>query len=380
MDKNVNNINDLGRYQRVLDAYLAHPGADSEPPPALNAKLIDAAQRALVQRPAAGRSSRLSAVEIDAEQRKFRPRRRWPMALAASVATIGFATMLARNSFQETPSLATAPAAVAPAAESSAVTDRPAIEMSKRVALDANAQTGSAPPIEAKTESAPEATRRAAHVAPPIVAPPAPSPPLPSPLAPSGAGLMRDAPEFDSPEFAGSNADAGINANAEKIAAPSDALAAPAVAMPPPPAAPATPPVVMAPAEPAFSPESRDQALEEITVTGARIDRADEEDETASPILNIPQSIAAANADQVLQDAAIADKKDAAPRAARGAAPGADVGAAADQHAKIYSTIRALHRRGKTAQAKAMLARFTKAYPEVVLPKDLQALASSNKH
>ena len=53
----------------------------------------------------------------------------------------------------------------------------------------------------------------------------------------------------------------------------------------------------------------------------------------------------------------------------------APAGNAQNPHEKTYAAIRALRESGELLQAKAMLARFKKAYPNVVLPNDLKALA-----
>ena len=78
---------ELVRYQKVLDAYHAFPGDSPEPPGSLDQRILMRAQTALAP----------------AKPAKTSVLRRWPIAIAASVATIGFAAILARHSLREPP-------------------------------------------------------------------------------------------------------------------------------------------------------------------------------------------------------------------------------------------------------------------------------------
>lgn len=330
---------ELARYQRVLDAYQAHPGEAPEPSGALDARILARAASALPAK-----------TQV--------PKRRWPMALAASVATIGFAALLTRHSLREpAPNYESAPAmqeskAAAPAPPSAsrqedavdggAAKTLDAPEKSDAVTAEKRESAGLAKPAEpigALSAGAPEdrASDRSAQPAA-QAAEPAPSLsevveegaeqiPEPKPMAASRAkrALAQPAP-----------ASASIPSMA-----PTPSVAAPAPAPPPQPPPPASP--VQATTQ--FSTEGGDARA------GMRANNAARESADAAP-------------------QADAEATEESGRPAAQNAPGL----AADPDAVVLTRIRELRAEGQLKQARELLRKFQKEHPELSIPEDLRDL------
>ena len=360
--------NELGRHQRVLDAYLAHAGSDAMPPAALDAKLIALAVGSIKiasQAPAKDTLFSHSADAINAAASKPNTRsrrRRWPFALAASVATLGFAAILARTTFQDTsydkavyqtPSYEAESVAAdqAPAADTAVSMETPA-PLQEAMRDDSRAQAASVaviPPEEnedkAKLSRAPdpEVARTTEQALGPASAAPPPAPAQ----APSPAVAELDA---QAQRNRRSNFDAApiVNIPAENGVAESA------------PAAPAASAKAYEPSAFATDAKPAPQVLSESQADSAELPQA------TAPSTRSKAAQAGASAPQ--DDATNAKKDEFTP----------DAQTDLEQvHAKTYAAIRALRDRGELAQAKAMLARFKKAYPLEILPDDLQALGKT---
>ena len=396
---------ELGRHQRVLDAYLAHAGGDPLPPPGLDAKLLAlAASSVKVMTKAPHRAEKdvaaTTASGISSIKTKARTRRRhWPFALAASVATIGFAAILARNGLLETPSHREpsyqegayeakseaqyqTPAAIVPLAIE---TPTPLLEEGIAANGDQAISVSAMAPAEdkAKLSSTSDAQfERAAERALGRV-PPAPENAASTPAA-SGPTLAAAAAKSTPPV-------AVAKAEADRVKPPSAPLpaveSARALEQPPfdaaeIPAAAASPRAEVSQAQTAEPPSRR------------------RDDTPAIPPVNVPAK------NEVAETAAEEKPKASAPIQAqtaeaqpgaifgRSEIPQAGAGAPLDDaaksnkdefaldtragqpnlHEKTYVAIRALRDGGKLQQAKAMLARFRKAYPLEAVPADLKAL------
>ena len=362
--------NELGRHQRVLDAYLAHAGSDAMPPAALDAKLIALAAGSIKiasQAPAKDTLFSLSADAINADAAKTNARsrrRRWPFALAASVATLGFAAILARTTFQDagydkavypTPSYEAENVAAdqAPAANTAVATQAPA-PMQEAMRDDSRAQAASVavmPPEEnedkAKLNRAPdpEFARKTEQALGQVAAAPPPAPAqAPSPaVADSQVQTQR-------------NRRSVVEVAPLVSVAPENGVAetAPAAPMPAASAKAYEPSAFATDAKPA------PQVLSENQTDSAELPQA------TAPSTRSEAAQAGASAPQ--DDATNAKKDEFTP----------DAQTDLEQvHAKTYAAIRALRDSGELAQAKAMLARFKKAYPLEILPDDLQALGKT---
>jgi hypothetical protein len=399
---------ELGRYQQVLNAYLAHPGADPTPPERLDASILALAHGAV------------SEAAAPLQQKSLRTRRRWPYALAASLATIGFAALLARTTLRD-----------------SAPYERPA---ARTQVVQESAAAADVPP-QADASAQADAAQAVPQVAPPI---PQPTDASSVPLDPNIAAQMAKNPsrsQTPAPDQRAENAD-----KQEQAAAKTDALAADADAMvdqgtlaemPSAPAknsesrivraelpaaatqaeaglatasAPAEVPAVSAPAvpEPQATVESAEsKRLEDVTMTGIRVRRADaetaqpalavasERDTQAAPALTSPAPeptlrsnsaplLAGSNAEEELGRAGAMMTEATKPEPVADSAVDKtlekkDAEASAQAHEKLFAEIRALRKRGDQQAARAMLERFIKAYPQVELPKDLQEFSKVQK-
>ena len=403
---------ELGRHQRVLDAYLAHTGGDPLPPPGLDVKLLALAAssvKVMTKAPhraekdfASTTASEISSIKTDARSR----RRHWPFALAASVATIGFATILARNGLLETPSYRDreptnqagryeaksvaqdqAPVATAPLAIE---TPTPLLEDGIAANRDQAVSVSAMAPAEdkAKLSSTSDAQfERAAERALGRV-PPAPENAASTP-ADSGSTLAAAAAKSTpAVAVAKSEADRAKPASAPLPAVVSvpaseepvfDAAASPAPA--------ALPPAEVSQAYTAEPPSRRRGAT--AAIPNVYIPAENDAAETVAeekPKPSAPTQAQAAQAAQAVEaqpgttfersempqagaiapiDDAANSKKDEFALDARGPP---------NLHEKTYVAIRALRDVGKLQQAKAMLARFRKAYPLEIVPADLKAL------
>ena len=310
--------NELGRHQRVLDAYLAHAGGDSMPPAALDAKLIALAAssiKAASQAPAQYTLFTHSADGINAHASKTNTRsrrRRWPFALAASVATIGFAAILARTTFQDV-------------GYDKAVYQTPSYE-AESVAADqapsADAQISMETPAPIQ-----EAMRDNGRAQAPSIAV---MPPAEATAAPPPASPIPEVAELEVQTQRNRRSDVEV---APLVNAPENDVAETATAAP-------------AASAKAYEPSAfaTDATPVQQTLSESPADSAE-----------LPQATAPLTRREAAQAGASAPQDDAA-------------------NAKTYAAIRALRDSGELAQAKAMLARFKKAYPLEILPDDLKAL------
>lgn len=424
---------DLGRHQRVLDAYLAHTGSDPLPPPGLDAKLLALATNSVKEMTRAPHRAENDVASTHSDGITFiktaaRPRRRqWPFALAASVATLGFAAILARTTFQSRPdegapdystgryeaksvAQAQAPVAPAPAAaklpappqqaapqlEESASTNRdqsasvaamsPADDKAKlnvsadpefeRAAERALGRVPSAPesavpmPLDSGSTSASAAAQPAAKLAPSksdtgtaesAFAPPAPaatgsaSTQAAADATVDAASIPAAAPPVEIAELDAPAADTRSRRSNAQVAPimtiPTQNGAAETAAAPMSPAKTIERGAILAEAKPAPSAAPQVQAAQ------------------AQPDLGLMQN-------EMPQGGASAPQADAANSKKDEFAPDPQA-APANQHAKTYAAIRALRDGGELVKAKAMLARFRKAYPQVTLPEDLKVLTKA---
>ena len=332
-DRKLNN--ELGRHQRVLDAYLAHAGGDSMPPAALDAKLIALAAssiKAASQAPAQYTLFTHSADGINAPASKTNThsrRRRWPFALAASVATIGFAAILARTTFQDV-------------GYDKAVYQTPSYE-AESVAADqapsADAQISMETPAPIQEAMRDNGRAQAPSIA---VMPPAEATAAPPPASPI-------------PEVAELEVQTQRNRRSDVEVAPLVSVAPENDVAETATAAPAASAKAYEPSAFATDATPVPQTLSESPADSAELPQA------TAPLTRREAAQAGASAPQ--DDAANAKKDEPAPDAQT------DL-----EHAKTYAAIRALRDSGELAQAKAMLARFKKAYPLEILPDDLKAL------
>lgn len=322
---------ELARYQRVLDAYQAHPGEAPEPSGALDALILARAASAL---PA----------------KTQLPKRRWPMALAASVATIGFAALLTRHSLREpAPNYESAPAmqeskAAAPALPSAsrqedavdggAAKTLDAPEKSDAVTAEKRESAGLAKPAEpigALSAGAPEdrASDRSAQPAAQAAEP-----------APSLSEVVEEgAEQIPEPKpMAASRAKRALAQPAPASASIPSMAPTPSVAAP----APAASPVQ---ATTQFSTEGGDARA------GMRANNAARESADAAP-------------------QADAEATEESGRPAAQNAPGL----AADPDAVVLTHIRELRAEGQLKQARELLRKFQKEHPELSIPEDLRDL------
>ena len=370
--------NELGRHQRVLDAYLAHAGSDAMPPAALDAKLIALAASSIKAASKAPPQHTLfthSADAINAAASKTNTRsrrRRWPFALAASVATLGFAAILARTTFQDagydkavypTPSYEAKSVAAdqAPAADAQVPTETPA-PMQEEKQDDSRAQAASvaamSPEDKAKLSRAPdpELARAMAQARGQVAAAPPPASPVAAkPIVAASASAPAEAA---APEVAELDAQAPRNRRNNVDAAPivdiSTENGVAEIA-----AAPAASAKAYEPSALATNAPPPPQALSESQADSA---------ELAQPPAPTRSEAAQSGASAPQDDMANAKKDEFAP----------DAQTDPDHaHAKTYAAIRALRDSGELAQAKAMLARFRKVYPLEILPDDLKALGKT---
>lgn len=371
--------NELGRHQRVLDAYLAHAGSDAMPPTALDAKLIALAASSIKAASKAPPQHTLfthSADAINAAASKTNTRsrrRRWPFALAASVATLGFAAILARTTFQDagydkavypTPSYEAKSVAAdqAPAADAQVLTETPA-PMQEEKQDDSRAQAASVaamPPAEDKAKLSrapdPEVVRAMAQARGQIAAAPPPTSPVAAkPIVAASASAPAEAA---APEVAELDAQAPRNRRNNVDAAPivdiptENGVAEIA-------AAPAASAKAYEPSALATNAPPPPQALSESQADSA---------ELAQPPAPTRSEAAQSGASAPQDDMANAKKDEFAAEAQTDPS---------HAHAKTYAAIRALRDSGELAQAKAMLARFRKVYPLEILPDDLKALGKT---
>ena len=419
---------DLGRHQRVLDAYLAHTGSDPLPPPGLDAKLLALAAssvKATANTPQHGENAfalpntdQISSINTTVRSR----RRQWPFALAASVATIGFAAILARTSFQSTPGYGEpgyqaggyeaksvaqeqAPAASTPlAVETPAPLQESAAPQEERMLANRD-QAGSVAGMSATEDKAklsstsdPEFERAAERALGRV--PAAPENAAPTPVdsdsgTTSAAAAAKPAPEVvvtkgelakAEPAFAPPPAPAVAPEPASTWAADTTPMADSAADVPV--AAPAAAadtrsrrgevdaaPIVNIPAEngvaeTAAAPVSPAKTIERgailaeakpVPSTSTQTQATESQPELGLVRRESPQAGASAPP----LDATNSKKDEFAPDAQAG--PG-------NPHAKTFAAIRALRDSGELLKAKAMLARFRKAYSRVVLPEDLKVL------
>ena len=370
---------DLGRHQHVLDAYLAHAGDDALPPPALDAKLLAlAAQAVNSQSKLPGHAehnfARSGASEIKSGMSRAR-RRRWPFALAASVATIGFAAILARTAFQDTSGY-TDPTRPSPSYESkSAAVEQSAaapspFEQQARNDSHEQAPMVAAVPVDADkaklSQRAPQQERGGSLTAPdisipepidssPIYADAAPAQPIVAAAPSPHAQLNTNSSELAASKLGIPSADLQEMRNQHRDAqAPSASRAAEngIVDMP-------AAPMPMAKSSAGISaladentPSSASGEVETKQAPQARMRSEFAQPQANAPIVDAPRS----NDDEFAPDAQ-ADST--------------------NPHAKSFAAIRALRDSGEVAKATAMLARFQKAYPQVPLPADLAALAKA---
>ena len=416
---------DLGRHQRVLDAYLAHPGSEHLPPPGLDAKLIALAASSVkvttsTQRAEASFArNEVDAIKDSAPKTSARARRRqWPFALAASVATIGFAAILARTTFHEAPDYGAPSYEAKSAASEQAQVDATAA-VAARVASDAAAAASEGPAVakpsalqeesrlesrdqvasledKAKLSGASEAEfERAAEQAFGRV------PAAPEPVAAAAPGnsnvIVTGAVAADDNPVGSSTAGAAEKTLAEPLpelnAAPApiyEASPAPAASAPPAEvveldmqaidargrrtdtgaSAPSTEDGV---AQTAAAP----MPLAKASATGGIVVAEEKPAPRESPQ---PQTVPAQPGASTRGELAITGENtpvaDAAvPTNSKKDEFAADAQAdSANAHTNAYAAIRALRDSGDLPKAKAMLARFKKVYPQVVLPEDLKVL------
>ncbi len=375
MDRRDTNMRDtktnseLGRHQRVLDAYLAHAGSDSMPPAALDAKLIALAASSLNATIKTPYSAETRAAQIDSDaissiRTSTRSRRRrWPFALAASVATIGFAAILARN-FQDTPGYGE-PVYQAPSyeAKSVAADQAPAADALGAVATPAPMQEemrDQAAPVtvmpaedKAKLSRAPD--HKVARAMEQALGQVAAAPPASPVLAAKSIAAASASPaaEAAAPEVSEFDVQPQRNRRRDVDAAPLDNIPTENGVAETAAVAPAASAKAYEPS--AFSTDAKPapQALAE-----SQTDSADSAElpQTTAPVTR--SEAAQAGTSAPLDDAANAKNDEL-------------------EHAKAYAAIRALRDSGELAQAKAMLARFRKAYPLEIVPDDLKALAKT---
>ena len=410
---------ELGRHQRVLDAYLAHSGNEPLPPPSLDAKLLALASSA-VKAGSTGLTetdfTRIGAGLLNERLRKANTRssrRRWPYALAASVATIGFAAILARTGLLEAPgqpSYQTGSYEAQSVAQEQAAVDA-AAAMADATATDAQAAASEAPGLPSDAiplESREQITAAAAPSA-------AASEDKTKQNSVADAEFERSdratrgrvaatqsnavAPE---PDFGASSLDAAAPAD---IAATTNTADSVEKAFAPPAAVSAEPALASA-AEPRRDANSSPDAmaateLAEVLVQGSDARNRRAELDAAAPVESSQAQSASASADASASAPASAPAAPPKASADGGSVTGAVVleqkpapvaepttlanskkdefadaaqPGAVNSHAKAYAAIRALRDSGKTVSAQAMLARFVKAYPAVELPADLKVL------
>lgn len=409
---------ELGRHQRVLDAYLAHSGNEPLPPPSLDAKLLALASSAVKAGSTGLTETDFTRIEAGLLNERLskastRSRRRhWPYALAASVATIGFAAILARTGLLEAPGSSqpkfNEPSYQASSYEAKSVAQEQAsvdatAAMADATAADAQA-AASEVPVTVLAEAMPLENRE--QVAPALAAASEDKAKQNSVAdaefehsdgATRGriAAAQSDAPAASEPDF---------GAGSLAATAPDDVATTPGAArslekaFAPPAAVSAAVPAITAASAPMLeaSPSPTAMAATELAeldvqATDARNRRA--EFDAAAPVESSQAQSAGASADASANAPAAPPKPSAdggavvreekpAPVAeptisanskkdefAGDAQPGA-----VNPYAKTYAAIRALRDSGEILQAKAMLARFVKAYPAVVLPADLKLL------
>ena len=343
---------ELARYQRVLDAYHAHPGEAPEPSGTLDQLILSRAQVAH----AASKSTRTQSAK-----------RRWPMALAASVATIGFAAILARHSLREpAPSYD-----VAPAVQERQAVARSADDTEAKLSAGAPATPSTSTSVPAAPDIVVESRKRESSP---------PSTPRPEPQkAPAPAGVsttaaddsgaepellraaqaneadLHDA-ETDGVSEQLSSRDIGAeetivpepkpvaSANAKRVEVQPGTVTAPtpapAVAMPTPPLA--------APASPVASETKEDSGDATAPLGGMRTNQ--------SEMTNRPS-------DEKPEAAATYEGARAAGRGALGLSTDAD--------ALLFTQVRALRAQGDIKQARLLLKKFQLDHPEKIIPEDL---------
>ena len=426
---------DLGRHQRVLNAYLAHAGSDPLPPPGLDAKLLALATNSVKEMTRAPHRAEDDLTSPHSDRIGFintpaRPRRRqWPFALAASVATLGFAAILARTTFQNTPgdgapdypagryeakSVAQqqAPVAASPAVAETAAPPQQAAPQQEESMLANRDQAASVAAMSASDDKAklssasdPEFERAAERALGRVPSGPESAAPMPVDAGPTLAGaaaepagevalsksdtssaesvLAPPAPALASESASTQASDQTMADSAASVpaAAPSadvtefdapaadtrsrrgDAQAAPILAIPAQNGDAETAAAPMLPAKPtergAILPEAKPAPIASAPMTAAQ----------AQPDLGLTRSgMPQGGASAPQADAANSKKDEFAPD---------PQGAPANLHAKTYAAIRALRDGGELDKAKAMLARFKKEYPRVVLPEDLKVLGKA---
>ena len=363
---------DLGRHQRVLDVYLAHAGDDAMPPPALDAKLLALAARAVNSTNttsvettfARSEVTGISSVKSSTRSR----RRRWPFALAASVASIGLVAILARTNFQDREGYGE-PVYQAPSYEA------------KSVAAD---QIAAAAPIQEET---PDISRKQAEAQ--SMADTADKAKMSSERTVEQAvGRLSAPPQMPAPHAVehGTTADTAVarpsvpavasaptpmpaeegDLTVSQLGAPSAELEADMLSQR---GGMDSAPAVNLAAESAEVPAPTSEAIEQPAVT--------EEEKTASKASNEAQTSQAPQASMRMEPAQSGASKPLDDRTKKDEfAPDAHTDAA-NPHAKTFSVIRALRDSGEVMKAAAMLARFQKAYPKAQLPEDMVALAKT---
>jgi hypothetical protein len=376
---------DIGRHGNVLTAYGAHPGPQPEPPPSLDAHVLLRAQAALASRSTSANNASITHVEprLGSASRTARRRtKRWPLAFAASVASIGFAALVARQHFAtETP---TYPAASYP-------------------------QPSAAPATPVIASSAPSGGPMPEVAAPAVTVAADMPAPLPDAAPPAAA---------TAPSVVASNAPVALAQDNAQAAEAKQELAADIESVFPasPQESPTAPPRdVSAPPADSLDKYAADpeqlrgmlkrsaEAPEQITEPVRARESVSTYESAAAPVSAMPAPMPAADARQdsaeenalsgTGADAAVAAQPQTEPQEqensgalpptpARRAAPakqstnGLPSGATAPEpHAKVFKAIRALLASGEREKAKAMLVRLLKAYPDAILPPDLAELS-----
>jgi|GEM_PF-5264576 len=371
---------ELGRHQRVLDAYLAHSGSDPMPPPALDAKLLALAARAVNSTNtvpvgvetnfASGDANGFRSIKTNARAR----RRRWPFALAASVATIGFVAILARTNFQDTEGYGEPIYQASKYEVPGAAADQaPAAAPLQEATLDSSREQSAAASMPGSADKAKMSQKRTIEQAIGRISA-APESPAPEPVDPETTDAAVARPIVPAAASAPASMPAEESDLAvSKLGTPSADLqaadtrsrrssmdAAPAVNLA----------AENAVVETAEAPVPMSKTIEQLA--------AAEEEKAASTASNKVQASQAPQAtmrSEPAQSGASAPLDDATKKDEF--APDAQSDAA-NPHAKTYTAIRVLRDSGEVMKAGAMLARFQKAYPQVQLPEDLAALAKAN--
>ena len=365
---------ELARYQKVLDAYHAFPGDTPEPASSLDQSILARAQSAVAPTKAASSPSLL---------------RRWPVAIAASVATIGFATILARHSLREPPpSYDSAPAMrqeqSAPQMQPAAAPQEEATGNSAGLGA-ATASSESVPKGEAPTEEL--AAKRESRSAPKPNAPAlvsAPPPPPSEPMAevaaqaadlakPADSGTLhaKQAARREAPEEAPEDASAAEPVPVQSARAVQSMPAPAASSVPMPMAAPAASTPMPASVAPEPMPAAAMDAAPERSEAKEALDTsvADREIDVATD--------AAPSGDAYVEQAE--EKRDAAGGNEIGRSTGGALGLTAiDPDEVFFERLRKLRERGELVQARALLREFQKANPDKVIPDDLRDLLQNN--